>query len=318
MQYPKIFSCVVAGLFIAFNAGCGPQQAAAPTQKQAANNSTLQIKDGTGRTVVIPAKPQRVVSLSPSYLELIDAVGGTVVGRPTAKNGKVPASMAKATEVGLTYNVNMELVVGLKPDLVLAGKNQHAKFVKLLESNKIPTLEYNAKTIAEVKQLLTDLGKIYGTADKAQAACAKLDSDIKAVKDKLPKEKKRIAIMFATANSVTVSGSKSIAGNISDILGFENVAAKALQGKSEKTPYSMEALLEQNPDIIFITSMGKPEEIENRLQNDFKKNPAWNSLKAVQQKHIYVLPENLFLLNPGIHYPEAVQFMAKQVYPNLK
>ena len=63
--------------------------------------------------------------------------------------------------------------------------------------------------------------------------------------------------------------------------------------------------------------MGKAEEIENRLRKDFKKNPAWNSLAAVQQGKVYVLPERLFLINPGLRYPEAVKYMAKQVYPEV-
>ena len=79
----------------------------------------------------------------------------------------------------------------------------------------------------------------------------------------------------------------------------------------------METLVEQNPDIIFVTSMGKPGEIENRLRTDFKNNPAWNSLQAVQQGRVYVLPENLFLINPGLRYPQAVKYMAKQVYPEV-
>ena len=50
---------------------------------------------------------------------------------------------------------------------------------------------------------------------------------------------------------------------------------------------------------------------------DFKKNPAWNSLTAVQQGKVYVLPERLFLINPGLRYPEAVKYMAQQVYPEV-
>lgn len=314
----RILACFVAGLVLAFSGGCG-QKAAAPTNVKT-EASFLELQDAAGRTVVLPKPPQRVVALSPSYLEIIDAIGGSLVGRPASQNGRIPESMVKLPEVGLTYNINMETVVGLKPDLVLAGKNQHDKFVKLLETNNIPTIEFNAKTLDEVKALVLDLGRVYSKQKAAKKLCDKLDSDIAAIKAKLPKEDKpkRIVIMFATASSVSVANSKSVAGCVSDMLGFENVAAKALQGHSEKTPYSMEALLEQNPDLIFITSMGKPKKIEERLRKDFRDNPAWNSLKAVQEKKIFVLPENLFLLNPGIHYPEAVAYMAQKVYPDLK
>ncbi len=267
--------------------------------------------------MALAAKPERVVSLSPSYLGMIDAVGGKIVGRATSKVGSIPESMKAVPEVGLVYNINMESLVALKPDLVLAGRNQHEKFVPLMESNKITVIELDAKTYADVKNTVKLIGDIYGTPEKAQAENALLDKQVAEVTGKMPREKKRVVIMHATANSVTVEGSHSIAGCVSDLLGFENVAAAALKGKSDKTPYSMESLVGQNPEIIFITSMGKAEEIENRLRSDFRSNPAWNSLTAVQQGRVYVLPENLFLINPGLRYPEAVKYMAQQVYPEV-
>ena len=75
--------------------------------------------------------------------------------------------------------------------------------------------------------------------------------------------------------------------------------------------------MEQDPEILFITSMGAREKIESRLQADVKGNPAYAALRAVRQQKVYVLPENLFLLNPGLRYPEAVKLMAKDVYPEL-
>ncbi|MGM9569583.1 MAG: ABC transporter substrate-binding protein [Phascolarctobacterium sp.] len=312
MQWKRIAGACLCVAALAL-AGCGGEK------KQAVDTSKsyLSLKDAAGRQVVLAQKPERVVSLSPSYLGMIEAVGGKIVGRATSKVGVIPESMKSVPEIGFVFNINMESLVALRPDLVLAGRNQHEKFVPLLESNKINVIEFDAKTYDEVKQTVKVLGDVYGNPDKAKAENQLLDKQINEIKAKLPKEKKRIVIMHATASSVTVEGSRSIAGCVSDILGFENVAAAALKGKSDKTPYSMESLVGQNPDLIFITSMGKAEEIENRLRKDFKKNPAWNSLAAVQQGKVYVLPERLFLINPGLRYPEAVQYMAKQVYPEV-
>ena len=119
----------------------------------------------------------------------------------------------------------------------------------MLQSNKINVVEFDTQTFEDVKGTIKTLGDIYGTQDKAQKENELLDKQVAAVTSKLPKEKKRIVIMHATASAVTVEGSHSIAGCVSDILGFENVAAAALKGKSNKTPYSMETLVEQNPEI---------------------------------------------------------------------
>ncbi len=292
--------------------GCSSENTAA----KPAGESFANITDAAGRNVILDKKPERVVALNPSFLNMIAAVDGSVIGRATSKIVDVPEKMQSVPEVGFVYNINMEALVGLNPDLVLAGKNQHEKFVPLLESNNIKVIELNVKTYDDVKNTVTLLGKVYGTEDRALAECKLLDDEIKQVVDAIPKEKKRIVIMHATASSVTVEGSQSIAGCVSDILGLENVAAANLHN-GDKTPYSMEALVEQNPEIIFITSMGKAEEIENRLRNDFKNNPAWASLDAVKNGRVYALPEKLFLLNPGLEYPEAVKYMAQQIYPEV-
>ena len=313
MEFKRIVGACLCVAALAL-AGCG---GSADKKAVDTGKAYLSLKDAAGRQVVLAKKPERVVSLSPSYLGMIEAVGGKIVGRASSKVGTIPESMKSVPEIGFVFNINMESLVALRPDLVLAGRNQHEKFVPLLESNKINVIEFDAKTYDEVKQTVQVLGDVYGNPDKAKAENELLDKQISEIKAKLPKEKKRIVIMHATASSVTVEGSRSIAGCVSDILGFENVAAAALKGKSDKTPYSMESLVGQNPDLIFITSMGKAEEIENRLRKDFKKNPAWNSLAAVQQGKVYVLPERLFLINPGLRYPEAVQYMAKQVYPEV-
>ena len=111
----------------------------------------LQLTDAAGRQVSLAKKPERVVSLSPSYLSMIEAVGGTVVGRASSKVGKIPESMKSVPEVGMVYNINMEALVGLKPDLVLASKNQHDKFIPMLKSNKINVVEFDTQTFNDVK-----------------------------------------------------------------------------------------------------------------------------------------------------------------------
>lgn len=295
--------------------GCGKDQ---NSQSAASKGQAYaEIVDTAGNKLVLAKAPQRVVSLSPSYLEMIDAVGGTIVGRAKTINGKIPKSMEKVPEVGHVFNANMEALVGLKPDLVLLNAGQHERFVSMLKSNKIDVLLYSPRTFEETKSFIRDLGKIYNSKDKAEAVCQKMDGEVKAVLEKLPKEKKRVVVMHVTANSVSVAGSNSIAGSITDMLGFENVAAKALKGNSEKTGYSMEALLEQDPDILYITSMGKSKNIEKRLQSDFRSNPAWKGLKAVKDGRVYVLTEKLFLVNPGLEYPKAVQVVAEDAYPEV-
>jgi iron complex transport system substrate-binding protein len=118
---------------------------------------------------------------------------------------------------------------------------------------------------------------------------------------------------------LTVQLDGSIAGSVAKMLGWENVASgsKPLEKNPDAAPYSMETLVAQNPEIIFVTSMGKLEAIKASMEETMQ-GPAWQSIPAVKNKQVYYLPQELFLLSPGIHYPEAVATMAKCVYPDVK
>ena len=312
----KIFMLLLLLLQIMTLSGCGSQNTKETT---ADSNVFLTITDDAGRKVVLKNKPERVVSLSPSFLGMIEAVDGKVIGRATSKVGTIPESMKDAQEVGFTYNIDVERVVALKPDCVLALKGQHDKFISLLESNNIPVIEIDVRTYKEVQNALKLIGKVYGVQQKGEQAAAKLDNEISKISEKIPKDEKKIVILHASAKNVTVELDGTIAGSAAKLLGFKNVAAGStpLSGDPDKTPYSLEELVKNDPDLIFITSMGTDAAIENRLRSDVQSNPAWNSLQAVRENKIIFLPEQLFLINPGLQYPKAVEYMAKTVYPEV-
>ena len=102
------------------------------------------------------------------------------------------------------------------------------------------------------------------------------------------------------------------------MLRFTNVASgmKAMEDNPDAAPYSIETLVEQNPEIIFITSMGEMEDVKRGMEQTIASNPAWQTIPAVKNGKLYYLSHDHFLLSPGIHYPDAVKEMAKLVYPD--
>ena len=102
----KIFRAVLAAaLCLTVFSGCGPN--AENTKPASDDKAFLTITDDTGRTVVLPEKPERVVSLATSYLNMIDAVGGKIVGRASSKIGEMPEAMKNVPEVGFVYNLSL-------------------------------------------------------------------------------------------------------------------------------------------------------------------------------------------------------------------
>ncbi len=304
-----ILACII---MTAFFAGCGSND---NTAKPAAY---FTITDDAGRTVTLDKKPERIVALSTSFLEPLHEVDASVVGCPSSKMG-IPEYYKDIEKVGAVYNINAEKVVGLKPDLVIAMKGMNDKFVSTFESSNIPVIVLDMKSYDQVKHCLEIFSQITGEKDKAASAEAKMDKKIADIKAKLPEGTTRIAILHSTAQDVTVQLDDSIAGSVAKMLGFVNVAAdaKPLENNPDSAPYSLETLVKKDPDVIFVTSMGDMETIKKAMQDNVENNSAWQTLRAVKENHLYFLPQKLFLLNPGMNYPQAAEVMAGELYPEL-
>ena len=310
----RILIGMLLGLALMAFAGCGTQGA----KEQVASSAFATIEDDLGREVVLEKKPERIVVTSASFLEPLHKVGGDVVGRPDSKT-QMPDYAKDKASVGKVYQIDTEKVLACEPDLVIINKGMNEKLVDTLEASGIKTLVVDSKSYENVKHMVQMFAAVTGEQEKGDTLIKTMDSKIAGTLQKLPKEKHRIAILHSTNQGLTVQLEGSIAGSAAKMLGWENVAADEtpLEKNPDAAPYSLETLVEKNPEIIFVTSMGKMEDIKASMEETIAGNPAWQALPAVQQKKLYYLPQDLFLLSPGIHYPEAVAYMAKLVYPEV-
>ena len=288
----------------------------APATEQATQGSYATITDDNGRTVSFDKKPERIVVTSASFLEPLYAVGGTVVGRPDSKS-KIPEAAKSATNIGRVYQIDAEKVLALTPDLVILNKGMNEKLVETLAANNVNTLVLDMKTYDDVKREIGIFAALTGEKEKGEQLTSKMDADIAAVRASIPQDKKRVAIIHSTGQGLSVQLDGSIAGSIVNMLGWENTAAgmTALDKNPDAAPYSMETLVAQNPDIIFVTSMGEEAEIRASMEAMFAESPAWQSVNAIRDGRVYYLPQEMFLFSPGIEYPAAVKYMARLVYP---
>jgi iron complex transport system substrate-binding protein len=308
----KTIVLIISIMLAAVLAGCGARkQAEAP-----AGDFFAEITDVNGRTVKLKKKPERIIVTSSSFLEPLHEVGGDVVARPDSKTN-MPDYAKDKPSIGRTYNVDMEKLMSYTPDLVIINKATNEKLIQPLEAAGIPVIVAKLKSYEDVKNGLRQFAVITGHPEKAEAFIADMDKRIEEIKNRLPQKELRVLILHSTSQGVSVQLDSSIAGSVANLLGFKNVASgmKAMEDKPDAAPYSIETAVEQNPDVIFVTSMGKVDEIKASMEKTMETNPAWQSIPAVRDKKVYYLSQEHFLLSPCIHYPEAVEEMARLIYP---
>ena len=289
-------------------AGCG--------KSTSSSSATTKELTFNGQTYTVPKDPQKIAVLSNSVLSMLYAVDGKAISRVNTTDS-LPPEIEALPALGQTANINMEQLLGLNPDLVLGLENQHKKYEAQLQSSKIPTVLINYDGIKDNAPLLTFLGELTNHQDKAKTVIATYENNIAKVKDAVKgQQPARVAVLRATGKGVTAETDASITASMVKELGMTNVVTSHLdKTTTDKTvPYSLETLAADDPDIIFVVTMGKEEEITKAMKKAMTDNPAWANLKAVQNNRVVYLPSKLFLLNPGLQTPEAMARLVKEAY----
>ena len=305
----KIFSLMAITLIICFMTSCGNEKVESVPDKVFAI-----IDDDANRKIYLESKPERIAVTSASFLEPLHEVGGNIVGRPASKTN-TPDWAKNIPDIGHVYQIDVEKLLACTPDLVIINKGMNEKLLSVLEENQIPALVIDMKTYDDVKREVKIFSQLTGNVDKGEEIINRMDAEIKNILDGATKEKFRVAILHSTAQGLTVQLDGSIAGNIVKMFGWENVAADMtpLENNPDAAPYSMETLAAQNPDIIFVTSMGNIDEIKSNMQQTIAENSAWQTIGAIKNNRVYYLPQDLFLLSPALRYPEAVRLVSDLV-----
>lgn len=309
----KFLSCIILVLVI-FLAGCGAEK-----NSEVETNFFCVLNDDGGREIKLAKKPERIVVTSASFLEPLNSVGGEIVGRPSSKT-KLPDFAKNAVDIGPVYQIDTEKLLSCQPDLVIVNKGMNERLGEVLESNSIPYLVLEMKDFDSVKRNLKIFAQIVGQPERGEKIISEMDGEIDNILKKLPKDEKKVAVIHSTAQGLSVQLDNSIAGNVIKILGWKNVASgmTAIKDGGDTAPYSLEILIEQNPEIIFVTSMGNIDEIKSNMEKIIADNDAWQTIPAIKNSKLYFLPQDLFLLSPGIHYPEAVRYVAKLIYSEVE
>lgn len=309
----------------------------------------ITVTDVKGRTVTVPRVPERVV-LGFYYEDYLAIVGEKAIDKVVAlslgtwKNWRPKQfalyeqalpKLASIPDVGNTEdgNFSVEKVIAAEPELVILGAwnfDTMTEQVRQLEAAGIPivVLDYNAQTVERHVTSTLALGRLMGQEKRAQqladnyrAAIAEIDRRI----EKHKPSKKKVYVELAQNGPKTVGNSygNTMWGALVTQLGGQNIAASKI---SNWGPLSPEYVLEQQPDLIFLSGsewqnkpqavpmgFGADDAITQQRLHAYTERTGWDTLPAVTN------PGGLHGIYHGgtrtlSDYVYA-QYIAKQLYP---
>lgn len=284
------------------------------------NEEDVVYTDSSGEEVSITRNPQRVVVLQNSLLEIWDQAGGQVVGRVEESEDKIIENAMSAEVVGSMGAPSLEKILSLQPDLVIISGSYTAQreMVPLLTQNNIQVINLDNDLLEDYYKTVRLFTAVTSREDLYENHVNNTQTKVDEIVAKAPKDKNyKAVIIFATAKNTTVRDSNSMVGEMLKDLNVINISDSVGAG-SNTNSFSIEKILQEDPDFIFVQTMGSDlEKITERLKSDALDNPAWASLTAVKEDRYIVLPKDLYLYKPNDRYPEAYEGLAKMIYPEV-
>ncbi|MCT4543088.1 MAG: ABC transporter substrate-binding protein [Vallitalea sp.] len=278
-------------------------------------------KNPLGDEVTITKNPKKVVVLMNSILDIWYLAGGEAIGRVSG-SVNVPEAANDIEQVGKVNEPSIEKILALEPDLVILSstRSQHVEMKDILSSNNIecayvdissdPYSKFN-ETL-KLFTMITEREDIYNTEIK------KIQEEVTDICDKTKNEEQpKILILFGSSKYVKAELPCGLVGNMVEMLGANNIITGSPVEGSSKVTFSLEKIIQEDPDKIFIIPMGEIEQVKARIKEDLESNEAWATLTAVKENNIHYLPKDLFHYKPNARYPEAFMHLAKILYPQV-
>jgi len=263
-----------------------------------AQAAPLQVTDDRGVTITFPQVPQRIVSLLPSLTETVCALDQChkLVGVDRYSNW--PASVTRLPQVGGGLDPNIEAIVALRPDVVLAATSSRSAV--RLEALGIRVVALEPKTHADVQRVLGKVGQVLAVAD-TQKVWRAIDAGVSAAAQSLPASVRGTRVYFEVNRGPYAAGESSFIGEILTRLGVRNVVPAELGPFPKLNP---EFVVRANPDVIMI---GEKE------ADGLAQRPGWQSIRAVREQRLCVFPtvDSDVLVRPGPRMAESARLMAQ-------
>jgi iron complex transport system substrate-binding protein len=317
-KFYALFALLVLSLGIL--AGCGSttenteenQNTEGQTEQTEKAAFPVTIKDALDNEVVIEEEPASIISLIPSNTEIIYelGLGDKVVGLTT--NDTYPEETAEVEKVG-DFNVDIEKVIALNPDLVLAHESSAASseagFQQMRDAGIKVFIVNDAVNFEDVYDTIGIIGQLTGTTEEAEALTADMKAKIEEIKEKAATvtEKKKVYIEISPAPDIYSVGKNTFM----DVM-LQTINAENATGDLEGWPsIDQESILERNPDVIIATYNYIEDPVGQLMARE-----GWADVSAIKNKQ--VVDVNPDLVNrPGPRVVEGVEELAKAVYPEV-
>ena len=309
--------CSAAGV----SPSAAPSSAPSPSTAAATPNPTtapafpVTVTDDEGTSTEVPAEPQTIVSLTPANTEILFALGAGERVVATDDGSDFPEEATALPDVATFSSVDVEKVVALQPDLVIAGGLGFtpADAITRLRDLDVAVLVLYAPSVDGVYKDIELIGTATGTSAAATTLVAGMKADMgaisTAVADQSPKPRVLYEVGYdATTGAIFAPADDSFVAEMVTLAGADTITT----GDANTYEISLEALIGKDPQIIVLGTnpfyMPTPAEVAAR--------PGWDALTAVRNGDVRPV-RDIEITRPGPRLPLGLRNLTAGIWPDV-
>jgi iron complex transport system substrate-binding protein len=274
----------------------------------------LTIIDNLGREITIEKEPERIVSLAPSITETLFALGldDKIVG--VTDYCDYPEEASLKPRVASFTKPNLEKLVSVESDLILAESIHETEVVPSLEELDLTVVVITDTSIEQILNNMLLVGEVTNVNQNARKLVDKLTSRISAVTgpiSELPESSLPRIIHIMWDTPLYCTGGNTYINDMLEYAGGKNIYATEFEGPKE---VSLEDIVDKNPEIIIITGMGTNGE---RIYNNIKNEDRLRTTDALINDRIYRISDSNIIERSGPRIVDGIEELAVLMHPEI-
>jgi iron complex transport system substrate-binding protein len=242
--------------------------------------------------------PRRIVSLMPSLTETVCALGECERLVGVDRYSSWPARVERLPRLGGMDDPQIERIVGLRPDVVLAVPSSRA--VERLQSLGLKVVVLESRTTEEARRTAETIAALLGRPGQGTALWARIDAQVERAVARVPAGWRGRSVYFEVDSAPYAAGRSSFIGELLQRFGLVNIVPAELGPFPKLNP---EFVVRAAPDVVMA--------VERHIA-DMPRRPGWAGLKALQSGRRCAFPADRYdtLVRPGPRLGEAAELVA--------
>lgn len=296
--------------------GCGSNEKTNEVSSATPENTeTVEDEATIGGEDSAETEAVRIVSATVAATQVLDKLDAELVGVPKTSN-TLPERYQGIEEVGMAMDPDLEKIVSLNPDIVVIDQHFKEKVDVAATELGLNVFYFDTTSYDNFLGTIEDLGAAINKTEEAAAFI----SDVKEAETEIlanaeGKEAPTVAVVFGSSSSFMLATDLSYIGDLVNRVGAENITnALEAEPSSGYIQFSLEQIIEQNPDYVLRFAHGNIEETKKSFDEFFSQNPAWDSLDAVKEGRVIDLDSSIFNTSANIYMVDALNELGRIFY----